>query len=164
MTSDDPNRHFKYPLQHGQAGLSVAFDMPILMGIDMDNSHAHGEVGPYDVAISSLADMDRLFEGIALNRVTTSMMIDEPATVNFSIYLAVAEKRGISYERLGGTTQNDILKEYIARKNGFSHLNPHCGSSPTLSPTVRNRLLNGIRSVSVGRGMSSSKAVEPRET
>jgi methylmalonyl-CoA mutase N-terminal domain/subunit len=164
MTSDDPNRHFKYPLQHGQAGLSVAFDMPILMGIDMDNSHAHGEVGPYDVAISSLADMDRLFEGIALNRVTTSMMIDEPATVNFSIYLAVAEKRGISYERLGGTTQNDIHKEYIARKNGFSHLNPHCGSSPTLSPTVRNRLLNGIRSVSVGRGMSSSKAVEPRET
>jgi methylmalonyl-CoA mutase N-terminal domain/subunit len=166
MTSDDPNRRFKYPLQHGQAGLSVAFDMPILMGIDRDNSHAHGEVGPYGVAISSLADMDSLFEGIplTLNRVTTSMMINEPAASNFAIYLAVAEKRGSSYERLGGTTQNDILKEYIARKNGFSHLNPHCGSSPTLSPTVRNRLLNGIRSVSVARGLSSSKAVEPRET
>jgi methylmalonyl-CoA mutase, N-terminal domain len=164
MTSDDPNRRFKYPLQHGQAGLSVAFDMPILMGIDRDNSHAHGEVGPYGVAISSLADMNSLFEGIPPNRVTTSMMINKPAAVNFALCLAVADKRGISYERLGGTPQNDILKEYIARKNGFSNLSPHCGSSPTLSPTVRNRLLNGIRSVSVSRGLSSSKAVEPRET
>ena len=164
MTSDDPIRRFKYLLQHGQAGFSVAFDMPILTGIDRDNSHAHGEVGPYGVAISSLADMDRLFEGIPLNRVTTSIMINEPAAVNFAIYLAVAEKRGISYERLDGIPQNDILNEYIARKNGFPHLNPHCGSSPTLSPTVRNRLLNGIRAASVGRGLSSSKAVEPRET
>lgn len=164
MTSDDTNRRFKYLLQHGQAGLSVACDMPILMGIDRDNSHAHGEVGSYGVAISSLAEMDRLFEGILLNRVTTSMMINKPAAVNFATYLTVAEKRGISFERLGGTPQNDILKEYIARKKGFSNLNPHCGSSPTLSPTVRNRLLNGIRSVSGGRGLSSSKAVEPRET
>ena len=165
MTLDDSNCHFKYPFQHGQACLSVGFDMPIPMGIDRDYSHAHGEVGLYGVAISSLADMDRLFDGIALNRVTTSMMINnEPAAVNFAIYLAVAEKRGISYERLGGTTQTDILKEYIATKNGFSHLNPHCGSSPTLSLTVRKSLLNGIRSVSVGRGLSSSKAVEPRET
>ncbi|HLA61458.1 MAG TPA: methylmalonyl-CoA mutase family protein, partial [Nitrospiraceae bacterium] len=93
MTLDDPNCCFKYLLQHGQAGLSVAFDMPILMGIDTDNSHAHGEVGRYGVAISSLADMDRLFEGIPLNRVTTSIMINEPAAVNFAIYLAVAEKR-----------------------------------------------------------------------
>jgi hypothetical protein len=130
--------------------------MPILMGIDRDNSHAHGEVGPYGVAISSLADMDSLFEDIPLNRVTTSMMINKPAAVNFALCLAVADKRGISYARLGGT--------YIARKNGFSNLSPHCGSSPTLSPTVRNRLLNGIRSVSVGRGLSSSKAVEPRKT
>jgi 3-hydroxyacyl-CoA dehydrogenase len=87
------------------------------------------------------------------------------ATVGYQVLLVdVAEKRGISVERLGGTLQNDILKEYIARKNGFSNLSPHCGSSPTLSPTVRNRLLNGIRSVSVSRGLSSSKAVEPRET
>ena len=164
MTSDDPNRRFKYLFQHGQAGFSVAFDMPILKGIDRDNSHARDEVGPYGVAISSLADMDRIFEGIPLNRVTTSIMINEPAAVNFAIYLAVAEKRGISYERLGGIPQNDILNEYIDRKNGFSNLNPHCGSSPTRSPTVRNRLLNGIRSVSVGRGLSSSKAVEARET
>jgi methylmalonyl-CoA mutase N-terminal domain/subunit len=148
MTSDDPNRRFEYLLPHGQVGFSVAFDMPILTGIDRDNSHAHGEVGPYGVAISSLADMDRLFEGIPLNRVTTSIMINEPAAVNFAIYLAVAEKRGISYERLGRIPRHDILNEYIARKHGFSNLNPHRGSSPTRSPTVRNRLLTGIRSVS----------------
>ena len=164
MISDDINRRFKYLLQHGQAGFSVAFDMPILMGIDRDNSHAHGEVGPYGVAISSLADMDRLFEDIPLDQVTTSMTTNGPAAIIFAMYLAVAEKRGISFERLGGVPQNDILKEYIAIKNGFSNLNPHCGSSPTLSPTLRNRLLNGIRSVSVGRGLSLSKAVEPRET
>ena len=145
MTSDDPNRRFEYLLPHGQAGLSLAFDMPILTGIDRDNSHARGEVGPYGVAISSLADMDTLFEGIPLNRVTTSIMINDPAAVNFAIWLAVEEKRGISYKRLAGIPQNDILNEYIARKNGFSNLNPHCGSSPTRSPTVRNRLLNDIR-------------------
>ena len=87
------------------------------------------------------------------------------ATAGYQVLLVdVAEKRGISVERLGGTLQNDILKEYIARKNGSSHLNHHCGSSPTLSPTVRNRLLHGIRSASVGRGLSLSKAVEPLET
>jgi methylmalonyl-CoA mutase, N-terminal domain len=145
MTSDDPNRRFKHLLQHGQAGFSVAFDMPILTGIDRDNSHAHGEVGPNGVAISSLADMERVFEDIPLNRVITSIMINEPAAVNFARYLAIAEKRGISHERLGGIPQDDILNEYIARKNGFSNLNPRCGSSPTRSPTVRSRLLNGIR-------------------
>jgi len=86
-------------------------------------------------------------------------------TAGYQVLLVdVAEKRGISVQRLGGTLQNEILKDYIARKNGFSNLNPHCGSSPTLSPTVRNRLLHGIRSASVGRGLSLSKAVEPRET
>jgi len=164
MTSDDINRRFKYLLQHGQAGGGVAFDMPILMGIDGDDVRAYREVGRCGVAISSLADMDQLFEDIPLDQVATSMTINGPAAIIFAMYLAVAEKRGISFERLGGVPQNDILKEYIARKNGFSNLNPHCGSSPTLSPTVRNRLLNGIRSVSVGRGLSLSKAVEPRET
>jgi 3-hydroxyacyl-CoA dehydrogenase len=87
------------------------------------------------------------------------------ATAGYQVLLVdVAEKRGISVQRLGGTLQNDTLKEYIARKNDSSHPNPHCGSSPTLSPTVRNRLLHGIRSASVGRGLSLSKAVEPRET
>ncbi|MBI3807991.1 MAG: methylmalonyl-CoA mutase family protein [Nitrospirae bacterium] len=112
----DTNRRFKYLLQHGQTGLSVAFDMPTLMGIDADDSLAHGEVGHCGVAISSLSDMDRLFEDIPLDQVTTSMTINGPAAVIFAMYLAVAEKRGISVERLGGTLQNDILKEYIAQK------------------------------------------------
>jgi methylmalonyl-CoA mutase N-terminal domain/subunit len=112
----DTNRRFKYLLQHGQTGLSVAFDMPTLMGIDADDPCAHGEVGHCGVAISSLADMEQLFEDIPLDQVTTSMTINGPAAVIFAMYLAVAEKRGISIDRLGGTLQNDILKEYIAQK------------------------------------------------
>lgn len=115
-SASDTNRRFKYLLQHGQTGLSVAFDMPTLMGIDADDACAHGEVGHCGVAISSLADMDRLFEDIPLDQVTTSMTINGPAAVIFAMYLAVAEKRGISVEHLGGTLQNDILKEYIAQK------------------------------------------------
>ena len=163
-SADDTNRRFTYLHQHGQTGLSVAFDLPILMGIAADDSRAHGEVGHCGVAISSLADMDRLFADIPLDLGTTSMTIHGPATVISAMDLAVADKRGISFERVGGSLLNDIRKEYIAGKNGPSHLNPHCGSSPTLSPPVRNRLLNGIRSVSVDRGLSLSKAVEPRET
>ncbi|HEV8327841.1 MAG TPA: methylmalonyl-CoA mutase family protein [Nitrospiraceae bacterium] len=112
----DTNRRFKYLLQHGQTGLSVAFDMPTLMGIDADDVRAHGEVGRCGVTISSLADMDQLFEDIPLDQVTTSMTINGPAAVIFAMYLAVAEKRGISGECVGGTLQNDILKEYIAQK------------------------------------------------
>jgi methylmalonyl-CoA mutase N-terminal domain/subunit len=115
-SADDTNRRFKYLLQHGQTGLSVAFDMPTLMGIDADDPRAHGEVGHCGVAISSLADMEQLFDGIPLDQVTTSMTINGPAAVIFAMYLAVAEKRGISVEQLGGTLQNDILKEYIAQK------------------------------------------------
>ena len=163
-SADDTNRRFTYLLQHGQTGLSVALDMPILMGIAASDSRARGEVGHCGVAISSPTDRDRLFADIPLDQITTSMTINGPAAVIPAMYLAGAEKRGISVERLGGTFHNDILKEYIARKNGSSHLNPHCGSSPALSPTVRNRLLNGVRSASVGRGLSLSKAVEPRET
>jgi methylmalonyl-CoA mutase, N-terminal domain len=112
----DTNRRFKYLLQHGQTGLSVAFDMPTLMGIDADDPRARGEVGHCGVAVSSLEDMERLFEDIPLDQVTTSMTINGPAAVLFAMYLAVAEKRGIQLERLGGTLQNDILKEYIAQK------------------------------------------------
>ncbi len=115
-SADDTNRRFKYLLQHGQTGLSVAFDMPTLMGIDADDPRAHGEVGHCGVAISSLVDMEQLFDGIPLDQVTTSMTINGPAAVIFAMYLAVAEKRGISVEQLGGTLQNDILKEYIAQK------------------------------------------------
>ena len=115
-TADDTNRRFKFLLAHGQTGLSVAFDMPTLMGIDSDDPQAHGEVGYCGVAVSSLSDMDRLFEDIPLDQVTTSMTINGPAAILFAMYLAVAEKRGIPLERLGGTLQNDILKEYIAQK------------------------------------------------
>ncbi|MBX3237682.1 MAG: methylmalonyl-CoA mutase family protein [Nitrospiraceae bacterium] len=113
---EDTNRRFQYLLEQGQTGLSVAFDMPTLMGIDADDPRAHGEVGHCGVAISSLADMDRLFKDIPLDGITTSMTINGPAAVLFAMYVAVAEKRGIPIERLGGTLQNDILKEYIAQK------------------------------------------------
>jgi len=115
-SAEDTNHRFKYLLQHGQNGLSVAFDMPTLMGIDADDPRAHGEIGHCGVAISSLDDMERLFEGIPLDQVTTSMTINGPAAAIFAMYLAVAEKRGIRPERLNGTLQNDILKEYIAQK------------------------------------------------
>ncbi|GIW54110.1 MAG: methylmalonyl-CoA mutase [Nitrospiraceae bacterium] len=115
-SAEDTNRRFKYLLQHGQTGLSVAFDMPTLMGIDADDPRAHGEVGYCGVAVSCLADMERLFEDIPLDQVTTSMTINGPAAVIFAMYLAVAEQRGIPFERLDGTLQNDILKEYIAQK------------------------------------------------
>ena len=115
-SADDTNRRFKYLLQHGQNGLSVAFDMPTLMGLDGDDPRAHGEVGHCGVAVSSLVDMEQLFDGIPLDQVTTSMTINGPAVVIFAMYLAVAERRGIPAERLGGTLQNDILKEFIAQK------------------------------------------------
>ncbi len=114
--ADDTNRRFKYLLEQGQTGLSVAFDMPTLMGLDADDPRAHGEVGHCGVAISCLGDMERLFDAIPLDEVTVSMTINGPAAAIFAMYLAVAEKRGIPLERLGGTLQNDILKEYIAQK------------------------------------------------
>ena len=124
-TADDTNRRFNYLLQHGQTGLSVAFDMPTLMGLDSDDPRARGEVGYCGVAISSLADMERLFDGIPLDQVTTSMTINGPAAVIFTMYLAVAERRGIPFARLGGTLQNDILKEYIAQKEWLFPPEPH---------------------------------------
>ena len=115
-SADDTNQRFKYLLKHGQTGLSVAFDLPTLMGLDSDDPRAHGEVGYCGVAISSVADMERLFDDIPLDQVTTSMTINGPAAVIFAMYLVTAEKRGISLDRVGGTLQNDILKEYIAQK------------------------------------------------
>src|SRR5437016_10899667 len=124
-TAEDTNRRFTYLLQHGQTGLSVAFDLPTLMGLDSDDPRARGEVGYCGVAISSLEDMDRLFDRIPLDQVTTSMTINGPAAVLFAMYLAVAERRGIPFERLGGTLQNDILKEYIAQKEWLFPPEPH---------------------------------------
>jgi methylmalonyl-CoA mutase N-terminal domain/subunit len=124
-TAADTNARFQYLLAHGQTGLSVAFDMPTLMGLDSDDPRARGEVGYCGVAVASLEDMDRLFEGIPLDQVTTSMTINGPAAVLFAMYLAVAERRGIPFERLGGTIQNDILKEYIAQKEWLFPPEPH---------------------------------------
>ena len=114
--AEDTNRRFKYLLEHGQTGLSVAFDLPTLMGRDSDDPLADGEVGREGVAIDTLADMEALFSGIPLDRISTSMTINAPAAVLLAMYLAVADEQGVSYERLQGTLQNDILKEYIAQK------------------------------------------------
>jgi len=113
--AEETNERFKYLLNHGETGLSVAFDMPTLMGYDTDAAEARGEFGRCGVAISSLADMEVLFDGIPMDEVTTSMTINSPAAVIWAMYIAAAEKRGIPMERLGGTIQNDILKEYIAQ-------------------------------------------------
>jgi methylmalonyl-CoA mutase N-terminal domain/subunit len=115
-SADDTNRRFRYLLSQGQTGLSVAFDLPTLMGYDSDDPLAEGEVGRCGVAISSLADMEALFDQIPLADVTTSMTINSPAAPIWAMYLAVAEKQGADWQKISGTLQNDILKEYIAQK------------------------------------------------
>ncbi|MDB5034149.1 MAG: Methylmalonyl-CoA mutase subunit [Chlorobi bacterium] len=115
-TPEDTNGRFKYLLANGQTGLSTAFDLPTLMGRDADDAMSEGEVGICGVAVSSLADMEILFDGIPLDQVSTSMTINSPAIMIFAYYLAVAEKQGVPFSKLRGTLQNDILKEYIAQK------------------------------------------------
>jgi methylmalonyl-CoA mutase N-terminal domain/subunit len=114
--AEDTNQRFRYLLSQGQTGLSTAFDLPTLMGYDSDHALSEGEVGKCGVAISSLADMEVLFDKIPLANVTTSMTINSPAAVIWAMYLAVAEKQGADWKRISGTLQNDILKEYIAQK------------------------------------------------
>ena len=115
-TPEETNRRYRYLLEQGQTGLSVAFDLPTLMGYDADHAASEGEVGKCGVSISSLEDMEILFSGIPLGDVTVSMTINSPAPVIWAMYLAVAEKQGASWDRVSGTLQNDILKEYIAQK------------------------------------------------
>jgi len=114
--AEDTNQRFRYLLSQGQTGLSTAFDLPTLMGYDSDHALSEGEVGKCGVAISSLADMEVLFDQIPLANVTTSMTINSPAAVIWAMYLAVAEKQGADWKKISGTLQNDILKEYIAQK------------------------------------------------
>ncbi|MEK7395375.1 MAG: methylmalonyl-CoA mutase family protein [Candidatus Poribacteria bacterium] len=123
-TAEKTNERFKLLLQHGQTGLSVAFDMPTLMGYDADSPLGKGEVGKCGVSVSSLEDMERLFDGIPLGEVTTSMTINGPAIVILAMYLAVAEKKGVPREKVRGTLQNDILKEYIAQKEWLFPITP----------------------------------------
>jgi len=111
----DTNERYKFLLEHGQTGLSVAFDFPTLMGYDSDHPRSEGEVGKCGVAISSLADMETLFDGIPLDQVSTSMTINGPAVILYCFYIAAAEKQGIDSTKLRGTIQNDILKEYMAQ-------------------------------------------------
>jgi len=114
-SAKDTNERFKFLLEHGQTGLSTAFDFPTLMGYDSDHPRSEGEVGKTGVAISSLADMEVLFDGIPLDQVSTSMTINGPAIILWAFYIAAAEKQGVSSDKLRGTIQNDILKEYMAQ-------------------------------------------------
>jgi methylmalonyl-CoA mutase, N-terminal domain len=123
-TPEDTNRRFHYLLEHGQTGLSTAFDMPTLMGYDPDHALSLGEVGREGVSIACLDDMERLFAGIPLDEVTTSMTINAPAIVLLALYLAVARKQGVDPAKLRGTLQNDILKEFIAQKEWISPPEP----------------------------------------
>jgi len=115
-TPEDTNKRLKFLLEHGETGLSIAFDMPTLYGYDADSPRAFGEVGKMGVSVSSLQDMEILFDGIPLDQVTTSMTINAPAIVLLAFYIAVAEKQGVPLHKLSGTIQNDMLKEYIAQK------------------------------------------------
>ncbi len=115
-TPEDTNRRLHYLLKRGQTGLSIAFDLPTLMGYDSDHPLAEGEVGKCGVAVSSLADMETLLAGLPLEQVTTSMTINSPAAMIWAMYLVVAERNGADWKKIAGTTQNDILKEYIAQK------------------------------------------------
>src|SRR3954453_12692554 len=114
-SAEESNRRYKYLLSQGITGLSVAFDLPTQMGMDSDYPLAAGEVGRVGVAICSLADMERLFEGIELQGITTSMTINSTASILLALYMLVARKQGADIRKISGTVQNDILKEYIAR-------------------------------------------------
>src|SRR4029434_5970024 len=115
-TAEETNERFRYLLDHGQTGLSTAFDMPSLMGHDSDSPRSLGEVGREGVAIDSLADMETLFDGIPLGEVSTSMTINSPAAMLLAFYICVAEEQAVARSELRGTIQTDILKEYIAQK------------------------------------------------
>src|SRR5262245_40885782 len=115
-TPEDTNARYQALLAAGGTGLSVAFDLPTLMGRDPDHALSLGEVGKCGVNVTSLADMETLFDGIDLGSITTSMTINSPASMIFAMYLVVAEKQGVAWESLSGTIQNDILKEFIAQK------------------------------------------------
>src|SRR5687768_15782910 len=123
-TAEETNERFRYLLGHGQTGLSTAFDMPTLMGHDSDSHRSEGEVGREGVAIDTLDDMETLFSGIPLAEVTTSMTINAPAAILLAFYVCVAEEQGVSRDKLGGTIQTDILKEYIAQKEWCFPIDP----------------------------------------
>ena len=123
-TAEETNARFRYLLDHGQTGLSTAFDMPSLMGYDSDHARSLGEVGREGVAVDTLDDMETLFAGIDLSEVTVSMTINAPAAIMLAYYVVAAEQKGIGPENLAGTIQADILKEYIAQKEWCFPIDP----------------------------------------
>ena len=123
-TAEETNERFRYLLEHGQTGLSTAFDMPSLMGHDSDSPRSLGEVGREGVAVDTLDDMETLFAGIDLGAVSVSMTINAPAAIMLAFYVVAAERQGVPPERLGGTIQADILKEYIAQKEWCFPVDP----------------------------------------
>src|ERR1700756_715136 len=133
-TAQETNRRYRFLLSQGNSGLSVAFDMPTLMGYDSDHPRSKGEVGKCGVAIDSLADMEDLFRDIPLGEVSVSMTINGPAIALFALYLVVAERQGVDFKKLRGTLQNDILKEYIAQKEWIC---PPVPSLKIIQDTVR---------------------------
>src|SRR5262245_10525887 len=130
----ETNRRYRYLLSQGTTGLSVAFDMPTLMGYDSDHGRSKGEVGRCGVAIDSVTDMATLFQDIPLDQVSVSMTINGPAIVLFAMYLVVAERQGVGFKKLRGTLQNDILKEYIAQKEWIA---PPAPSLKLINDTLR---------------------------
>jgi methylmalonyl-CoA mutase N-terminal domain/subunit len=126
-TAEESNKRYKFLIEQGSKGLSVAFDLPTQIGYDSDHHLSEGEVGKVGVAIDSLKDMETLFDGIPLDKVSTSMTINAPAAVLLAMYIAVAEKQGVTPDQLRGTIQNDILKEYIARGTYIFPRRPPCG-------------------------------------
>ncbi|MDQ3713007.1 MAG: methylmalonyl-CoA mutase family protein, partial [Acidobacteriota bacterium] len=121
---EETNKRFKYLMSQGQTGLSVAYDLPALMGLDADSPLSEGEVGKCGVAISSFADYEALFDGIPLEQVTVSQTINAPASIFLAMYLVMAEKQGADFKKISGTLQNDILKEYIAQKEWIYPIKP----------------------------------------
>ena len=147
---EETNQRFHYLLEHGETGLSIAFHYPTLMGYDSDSPMARGEIGKCGVAIDTLRDMEILFEGIPLDKVTTSMTINPPASILLAMYLVLAEKQGISSRDIGGTIQNDMLKEFIAQKTFMLPPKPSLRIIvDTIEYLHHGRFPGGIRSVSV---------------
>jgi methylmalonyl-CoA mutase N-terminal domain/subunit len=145
-TAEETNARFRYLLDHGQTGLSTAFDMPTLMGYDSDHARSLGEVGREGVAIDSLEDMETLFAGIPLGDVSTSMTINSPAAILLAFYACVGEEQGVADAELRGTIQTDILKEYIAQKEYIFPPEPSMRLVTTWSSSARARCRSGIRS------------------
>ena len=145
-TAEESNRRYRYLLSHGTTGLSVAFDLPTQMGYDSDHPVARGEVGKVGVAISCLADMEALLDGLPLERITTSMTINATAPLLLAFYVAVADRRGIPRTALGGTVQNDVLRNTSRAAPTSTRPRPRCGSSPTCSTSPPGRCPSGTAS------------------